>query len=123
MPERTIAVNGIEMHVVEDGTGMPVIFSHGFPELAYSWRHEIPAVAEAGYRAIAPDQRGYGGSWSPSPPAGPSCWPDSPPPTALSHPPKTRCASALSGRQATWFSTCAGMTSVARSRRDRQTRA
>ncbi|GAA3043721.1 alpha/beta hydrolase [Pseudonocardia yunnanensis] len=65
MPERTVAVNGIEMHVVEEGTGMPVIFSHGFPELAYSWRHQIPAVASAGYRAIAPDQRGYGRTSAP----------------------------------------------------------
>jgi pimeloyl-ACP methyl ester carboxylesterase len=65
MPERTVAVNGIEMHVVEEGTGMPVIFSHGFPELAYSWRHQIPAVAAAGYRAIAPDQRGYGQTSAP----------------------------------------------------------
>jgi pimeloyl-ACP methyl ester carboxylesterase len=65
MPERTVAVNGIEMHVVEEGTGMPVIFSHGFPELAYSWRHQIPAVASAGFRAIAPDQRGYGQTSAP----------------------------------------------------------
>jgi pimeloyl-ACP methyl ester carboxylesterase len=39
-----------------------VVLSHGFPELAYSWRHQLPALAEAGFRAIAPDQRGYGGS-------------------------------------------------------------
>ena len=44
---------------------MPVIFSHGFPELAYSWRHQIPAVAAAGYRVIAPDQRGYGADVGP----------------------------------------------------------
>lgn len=65
MPERTVAVNGVELHVVEEGTGFPVIFSHGFPELAYSWRHQIPAVAAAGYRAVAPDQRGYGRSSKP----------------------------------------------------------
>ena len=46
--------------------GVPVVFCHGFPELAYSWRHQLPAVADAGFRAIAPDQRGYGGSTSPS---------------------------------------------------------
>ena len=52
--------NGIRMAVYEMGDGFPVVFSHGFPELAYSWRHQLPALAEAGYRAIAPDQRGYG---------------------------------------------------------------
>lgn len=65
MPERSIAVNGVELHVVEEGSGPPVIFAHGFPELAYSWRHQLPAVAAAGYRAVAPDQRGYGRSSRP----------------------------------------------------------
>jgi pimeloyl-ACP methyl ester carboxylesterase len=57
---RFIDTNGIRMAVYEQGSGMPVVFSHGFPELAYSWRDQIPAVADAGFRAIAPDQRGYG---------------------------------------------------------------
>ena len=49
-----------------DGDGRPpVVFCHGFPELAYSWRHQLPALAAAGFRAIAPDQRGYGGSSRP----------------------------------------------------------
>ena len=52
--------NGIRMAVYEAGEGFPVVFSHGFPELAYSWRHQLPALAAAGFRAIAPDQRGYG---------------------------------------------------------------
>ncbi|WP_433274739.1 alpha/beta fold hydrolase [Pseudonocardia xinjiangensis] len=65
MPQRSVDVNGIEMHVVEEGSGPPVIFAHGFPELAYSWRHQIGAVAAAGYRAIAPDQRGYGRTSAP----------------------------------------------------------
>src|SRR4051794_26077239 len=65
MPERTLAVNGVELHVVEEGSGKPVILSHGFPELAYSWRHQLPALAAAGYRAVAPDQRGYGHSSRP----------------------------------------------------------
>ena len=55
-----VSTNGINMAVYEQGEGLPVIFSHGFPELAYSWRLQLPAVAEAGFRAIAPDQRGYG---------------------------------------------------------------
>jgi pimeloyl-ACP methyl ester carboxylesterase len=48
------------MAYYDKGEGLPVVFCHGFPELAYSWRNQIHAVAEAGYRAIAPDQRGYG---------------------------------------------------------------
>ncbi len=55
-----VQTNGIRMAVYEEGVGMPVVFSHGFPELAYSWRDQLPAVAGAGFRAIAPDQRGYG---------------------------------------------------------------
>jgi len=57
-----VKTNGIYMAVYEMGPkdGVPVVFSHGFPELAYSWRHQLPALAAAGFRAIAPDQRGYG---------------------------------------------------------------
>jgi pimeloyl-ACP methyl ester carboxylesterase len=53
---------GLRMHLLEAGTpGHPVVvLLHGFPELAYSWRHQLPALAAAGYHAIAPDQRGYG---------------------------------------------------------------
>ncbi len=63
MPEVAYAqVNGIRMAYYEAGprTGVPIVFSHGFPELAYSWRHQIKALAEAGRWVIAPDQRGYG---------------------------------------------------------------
>ena len=63
MPEPTmIKTNGVDMAVYEAGPkdGLPVVMCHGFPELAYSWRHQIPALAAAGFRAIAPDQRGYG---------------------------------------------------------------
>jgi pimeloyl-ACP methyl ester carboxylesterase len=65
--ERTIATNGVELHVLEAGpeNGPPVVLAHGFPELAYSWRHQLPALAEAGYRVLAPDQRGYGRSSRP----------------------------------------------------------
>jgi pimeloyl-ACP methyl ester carboxylesterase len=48
------------MHIAEDGEGPLVILSHGFPELWYSWRHQLKALAEAGYHVVAPDQRGYG---------------------------------------------------------------
>jgi len=55
-----VQTNGIRMAVYEAGQGVPVVLCHGFPELAYSWRHQLPALAAAGFRAIAPDQRGYG---------------------------------------------------------------
>ena len=57
-------INGLDVHVLEAGheqKGRPaVLLLHGFPELAYSWRKQLPALAAAGYHAIAPDQRGYG---------------------------------------------------------------
>jgi pimeloyl-ACP methyl ester carboxylesterase len=59
---RFVRANGVRLAVYEQGAGVPVVFSHGFPELAYSWRHQLPALAAAGFRAIAPDQRGYGAS-------------------------------------------------------------
>jgi pimeloyl-ACP methyl ester carboxylesterase len=55
-----VETNGIRLAVYEQGEGLPVVLCHGFPELAYSWRHQLGALAAAGYRAIAPDQRGYG---------------------------------------------------------------
>lgn len=57
---RTIATNGINMHIAEAGSGPLVIFCHGWPESWYSWRHQLTALADAGYHAVAPDQRGYG---------------------------------------------------------------
>ncbi|TXG71694.1 hypothetical protein EZV62_000273 [Acer yangbiense] len=65
---RTVHVNGIDMHVAEKGEeGAPVIlFIHGFPELWYSWRHQIEALSALGYRAVAPDLRGYGDTEAPA---------------------------------------------------------
>jgi len=57
-----IATNGIELAITERGDGFPVVLLHGFPELAHSWRHQLPALADAGFHAIAPDLRGYGAS-------------------------------------------------------------
>lgn len=57
---RFIDSNRIRMALYEQGEGPAVILLHGFPELAYSWRHQLPVLADAGYHAIAPDQRGYG---------------------------------------------------------------
>ncbi len=57
---RFVETNGIRMHVAEQGTGPVVLLCHGFPESWYSWRHQLPALASAGYRAVAPDMRGYG---------------------------------------------------------------
>src|ERR1700732_4037254 len=62
-----VNTNGIKMHLVEAGQGFPVVMCHGFPELWYSWRHQIRALADAGFRAIAPDQRGYGETECPPP--------------------------------------------------------
>lgn len=64
--ERDLPVNGITLHVTEQGSGPLVLLCHGWPELAYSWRHQIPALARAGYRVVAPDMRGYGGSSVPA---------------------------------------------------------
>lgn len=63
---RRIPTNGIELSAEETGSGYPVILLHGFPELAYSWRHQLPALAEAGFQAVAPDLRGYGTSDHPA---------------------------------------------------------
>jgi pimeloyl-ACP methyl ester carboxylesterase len=57
-----IKVGDIRLAVRSEGDGDPVLLLHGFPELSYSWRHQLPALAAAGYRAIAPDLRGYGSS-------------------------------------------------------------
>jgi pimeloyl-ACP methyl ester carboxylesterase len=56
---RKATVNGIGLHFVEAGTGPLVVLLHGFPEFWYSWRHQIPALAGAGFRVLAPDLRGY----------------------------------------------------------------
>ena len=66
--QRYAQVNGVTLRVTESGPpdGPVVVLAHGFPELAFSWRHQIPALAAAGYRVLAPDQRGYGGSSRPS---------------------------------------------------------
>jgi len=53
-------VNGLSLHAAEQGEGPLVVLLHGFPECWYSWRHQIPALAGAGFRVVAPDQRGYG---------------------------------------------------------------
>src|SRR5216684_5956295 len=57
---RTVETNGIHMHIAESGAGPLVVLCHGFPESWYSWRHQLHALAEAGFYAIAPDMRGYG---------------------------------------------------------------
>ena len=61
-----IDVNGIRMHVVESGSGPLAICCHGWPELGYSWRHQIPALADAGYRVVVPDMRGFGQTEAPA---------------------------------------------------------
>ncbi len=62
---QTLQINGIRMRVAEQGSGPLVLFCHGWPESWYSWRHQLAALAAAGYRAVAPDMRGYGGTDAP----------------------------------------------------------
>ncbi|HEX3538386.1 MAG TPA: alpha/beta hydrolase [Stellaceae bacterium] len=57
---RMVETNGIRMHIAEQGEGPLVVLCHGFPESWYSWRHQLPALAAAGFHAVAPDMRGYG---------------------------------------------------------------
>ena len=62
---QTLQINGIRMRVAEQGSGPLVLFCHGWPESWYSWRHQLAALAAAGYRAVAPDMRGYGSTDAP----------------------------------------------------------
>src|SRR5215207_9418070 len=59
MAHRWVDVQGLRLHGVEAGAGPLVVLLHGFPEFWYAWRHQIPALADAGYRVVAPDLRGY----------------------------------------------------------------
>src|SRR5258705_3170092 len=63
---RTIPLNGIEMFLLEQGEGPLVVLCHGWPELSYSWRHQVPALAAAGYHVVAPDMRGFGRTSAPA---------------------------------------------------------
>jgi pimeloyl-ACP methyl ester carboxylesterase len=62
---RDINANGIRLHLAEAGTGPLVLLLHGFPEFWWSWRHQLVALADAGYHVVAPDLRGYGASDKP----------------------------------------------------------
>ncbi|NUP50351.1 MAG: alpha/beta hydrolase [Catenulispora sp.] len=70
MPVRRVATNGVELSVVDHGEGPAVVLCHGFPELAFSWRHQVYPLAEAGFRVLVPDMRGYGDSSRPADPDG-----------------------------------------------------
>lgn len=63
---RTIAANGIDIFIAEQGQGPLVILCHGWPELSYSWRHQMGAIADAGFHAVAPDMRGFGKTSAPN---------------------------------------------------------
>lgn len=69
MKHNQIDVGGIQLHVVEAGAGSPVLLCHGFPDVWIGWRRQMEALADAGYRAIAVDMRGYGRSTGPDDPA------------------------------------------------------
>jgi pimeloyl-ACP methyl ester carboxylesterase len=62
---RDVSANGIRLHIAETGTGPLVLLLHGFPEFWWAWRHQLTALADAGYRAVAVDLRGYGDSDKP----------------------------------------------------------
>ena len=62
---REVSVNGIQMHIAEQGEGPLVLLLHGFPESWYSWRHQFQPLADAGFHVVAPDQRGYAGTERP----------------------------------------------------------
>lgn len=64
--QRIVETNGIRMHIAEQGAGPLVVLCHGFPESWYAWRHQLLALAEAGFHAVAPDMRGYGRTDSPN---------------------------------------------------------
>jgi epoxide hydrolase A/B len=63
---RTISANGIDIFLLEQGEGPLVVLCHGWPELSYSWRHQISALATAGFHVAAPDMRGFGRSSAPA---------------------------------------------------------
>src|ERR1700732_4625387 len=63
---RTISANSIDIFLLEQGEGPLVVLCHGWPELSYSWRHQIPAIAAAGFRVVAPDMRGFGRTSAPA---------------------------------------------------------
>jgi len=65
LPGQTIRVNDVNLNVLVEGNGEPVLLLHGFPDSNYLWRGVIPRLVEAGYRVIAPDQRGFGESDAP----------------------------------------------------------
>ena len=65
LTHRTVSVNGLRFHIAESGQGPLVLLCHGFPECWYSWRHQLPALAEAGFHAVAPDMRGFGQTEAP----------------------------------------------------------
>jgi pimeloyl-ACP methyl ester carboxylesterase len=65
LQQHAVTANGIRIHLAEQGTGRLVLLCHGFPEGWYSWRDQLPALAAAGYRAVAPDMRGYGRTQAP----------------------------------------------------------
>src|SRR5579859_7772945 len=61
-----IEVNGCGLEVAVTGHGPPVVLLHGFPDSGRLWRHQVPALAAAGFQVVVPDQRGYGGSDKPA---------------------------------------------------------
>lgn len=113
-PESAIAhheavVNGIRLHWAEAGDGPLVVLLHGFPETWLTWRHQLPVLAAAGFRAVAPDLRGFGESERPRATAAyriPSSPPTSPPSCGTSRrraTPRTRARWSPATTGAAWW--------------------
>ena len=68
MGTKTLRVGSVNLHVIDEGSGPAVVLLHGFPDSSRLWRHQIPALVEAGFRVIAPDLRGFGASDKPQKP-------------------------------------------------------
>jgi pimeloyl-ACP methyl ester carboxylesterase len=62
---REVQANGLRVHLVDQGEGPAVVLLHGFPDTSLLWRHQVPALVAAGYRVVAPDLRGRGGTEAP----------------------------------------------------------
>src|SRR5438874_2312493 len=62
---KRVPVNGVTLHVIDEGEGDPALLRHGFPDSSLLWRHQIPALVAAGFRVLVPDQRGFGQSDKP----------------------------------------------------------
>ncbi len=98
-----MAANGARFHIAEMGDGPLVLLLHGFPQFWWTWRHQLPALAEAGFRAVAMDLRGVGGSDRTPGVTTPPTWPSTSPASSARSASRTRHSSGT-----TWAATSPG---------------